>query len=158
MIEQFDHESSVQKVRQLDTIKLILKKDVIEQLMSETPKTPKNTSQRKTASQHHHSSEDNKKEHEMMEQLSMNRIKQVDNVRQAALIETKMRLAEREKDLAEINATMLDQQRQFDSQLRKQAHQVQEAASKLTRERTKKLAAYDDVEKLQVTTQIYIYF
>ena len=108
MIEQFDHESSVQKVRQLDTIKLILKKDVIEQLMSETPKTPKSTSQRKTASQHHHSSEDNKKEHEMMEQLSMNRIKQVDNVRQAALIETKMRLAEREKDLAEINATMLD--------------------------------------------------
>ena len=121
--------------------------------MNETPKVAINKT-RKTA----HNSDDNKKELELMEQLSANRTKQVDNVRQAALIDTKMRLAEREKDLGEINAAMMDQQRQYDSQLRKQAHQVQETASKLTRERTKKLAAYDDVEKLQVYFFYFLLF
>ena len=95
-------------------------------------------------------SDTNEKEHERMEQLSNERQKQVDNVRRAALIETKMRLNEREKDLAELNALMIEQQSEHDSRVRKQAKMVEQAAQRLSQERMKKLAAYDNIEKLQV--------
>ena len=114
-------------------------------MMNETPKPTKSAKSTKTTK-----NDTNEKEHERIEQLSNERQKQVDNVRRAALIETKMRLKEREKDLAEINALMMEQQREHDSQLRKQAKMVEQAAQKLSQERTQKLAAYDDVEKLQV--------
>ena len=119
--------------------------DVIDKMMNETPKPTKSAKSTKTTK-----NDTNEKEHERIEQLSNERQKQVDNVRRAALIETKMRLKEREKDLAEINALMMEQQREHDSQLRKQAKMVEQAAQKLSQERTQKLAAYDDVEKLQV--------
>ena len=116
-----------------------------DKMMNETPKPTKSAKSTKTTK-----NDTNEKEHERIEQLSNERQKQVDNVRRVALIETKMRLKEREKDLAEINALMMEQQREHDSQLRKQAKMVEQAALKLSQERTQKLAAYDDVEKLQV--------
>ena len=52
--------------------------------------------------------------------------------------------------MAEINQIMMEQQKEHESELRKQSAVVQQAAQKLQEERNRKLAAYDDVEKLQV--------
>ena len=57
---------------------------------------------------------------------------------------------QRERDLAEINQIMMEQQKEHESELRKQSAVVQQAAQKLQEERNRKLAAYDDVEKLQL--------
>lgn len=45
---------------------------------------------------------------------------------------------------------MMEQQKEHESELRKQSAVVLQAAQKLQEERNRKLAAYDDVEKLQV--------
>lgn len=52
--------------------------------------------------------------------------------------------------MAEINQIMMEQQKEHESELRKQSAVVLQAAQKLQEERNRKLAAYDDVEKLQV--------
>ena len=73
MIEQFEHESSVQK-------------DVIQKLVEEAPKASK--SAKKVAQ----TEDTRKQEQQILDGISTERNRQVEDARKAALIETKMRL------------------------------------------------------------------